>query len=336
MRPVALAAIAAGLTLSTLLGAADGASSSSETSQAGNGKIAFATAAFLVEGNIAPGGIEAEPTAFPGRNGAILAGGGANGKLYSLSADGRRRTVIRGIRTAWVGGGSAAWSPDGTRLAFARYGGGIAIADASSRHPIRVTERGREPAWSPDGSQLVFTQGSSLYLVRADGRGLRRLFPGRNAQWSPDGSRIAFQLHDEGTGGGDSIYVSALDGSQRLRLATGGIPSCVPGLIHNQEPAWTPDGSRIAYSTWLWCGNNADASIGAVSPDGSQHWTLVKPQGYPGGASAPVWSPDGRALAYFESYDDGGASDGLSVLPLGGKARRIARDWQPFEWSPVF
>jgi RTX calcium-binding nonapeptide repeat (4 copies)/WD40-like Beta Propeller Repeat len=279
-------------------------------------------------------GAGAEPTAFPGRNGTILAGGAANGKLYSISADGRRRTVIHGIRTTKVGG-SAAWSPDGTRLAFARYGGGISIADASSRHPIRVTARGREPAWSSDGSQLVFTQGSSLYLVRANGRGLRRLFPGRNSQWSPDGSRIAFQLHDEGSGGGDSIYVSALDGSQRLRLAAGGVPNCVPGLTHNQEPAWAPDGSRIAYSTWVTCGNNSAASISAVAPDGSQHGILVEPERYPGGAFAPVWSPDGQALAYFEAYDDGGASDGLKVLALGGKARRIARNWVPFDWRPV-
>jgi RTX calcium-binding nonapeptide repeat (4 copies)/WD40-like Beta Propeller Repeat len=280
-------------------------------------------------------GAGAEPTAFPGRNGTILAGGGAKGKLYSISADGRRRTVIHGIRTK--GEGSAAWSPDGTRLAFARYGGGISIADASSRHPIRVTARGLQPAWSPDGSQLVFTQGNSLYLVRADGRGLQRLFAGWNAQWSPDGSSIAFQLHDEGSGGGDSVYVSALDGSQRLRLAAGVARACgpSPGLTHNQEPAWAPDGSRIAYSIWVFCGNNAYASISAISPDGSQHWDLVEPQGYPGGASAPVWSPDGRALAYFESYDDGGASDGMSVLTLGGKARKVARNWIPFDWRPV-
>jgi dipeptidyl aminopeptidase/acylaminoacyl peptidase len=276
-------------------------------------------------------GAGAEPTAFPGWNGTIIAGGGANGKLYSIGIDGRRRAMIHGIRT----GGSAAWSPDGTRLAFARSGGGISIADASSRHPIQVTARGREPAWSPDGSQLVFTQGSSLYQVRADGRGLQRLFPGRNAQWSADGSRIAFQLHDEGSGGGDSIYVSALDGSRRLRLAAGDVPNCIPGLTHNQEPAWAPDGSRIAYSTWVTCGNNSSVSIRAISPDGSQHWNLVEPERYPGGAFAPVWSPDGRALAYFEAYDDGGATDGLRVLPLGGMARKIARNWLPLDWRPL-
>jgi RTX calcium-binding nonapeptide repeat (4 copies)/WD40-like Beta Propeller Repeat len=293
-----------------------------------------ATAAVVV---LAPLGVDAEPMAFPARNGTILAGGGANGKLYTISADGRRRTVIHGIRTTLVGGGSAAWSPDGARLAFARYGGGIFIVDASSRHPIRVTARGREPAWSPDGSQLVFTQGSSLYLVRADGRGLQRLFPGRNAQWSPDGSRIAFQLHDEGSGGGDSVYVSALDGSQRLRLAAGVAQNCgpLPGGTHNQEPTWAPDGSRIAYSTWVTCGTNVSASISAISPDGSQHWNLVEPEGYPGGPFAPVWSPDGRALAYFDGYDEAGVSNGLKVLPLGGRARRIARNWVPFDWRPV-
>jgi Ca2+-binding RTX toxin-like protein len=209
--------------------------------------------------------------------------------------------------------------------------------DASSRHPIRVTARGREPAWSPDGSQLVFTRGTSLYLVRADGRGLRLLFSGSDAQSFPDGSRIAFQLHDEGSGGGGSIYVSALDGSQRLRLAAGVAHDCghLPGYIHRQDPAWTPHGSRIAYATWVTCGTNAYGSIDALSPDGSQRWTLVEPESYPGGPFAPVWPPDGRVLAYFEWYDDTGASGGLKVLPLGGKARRIDRTSVPFDWRPV-
>jgi WD40 repeat protein len=299
-------------------------------------KLRTSTLALLgcVAALVSSSGGAASTLAFPGRNGTILASAGA--KLYSVSPDGRRKRLLRGISVLPSSNAAqAAWSPDGTRIAFAGRRGGILVADAAGRHLRRITRTGHAPAWSPDGTRIVLSVGEWLYVVRSDGRGLSRLFPGRNARWSPDGSRIAFQLHDEGSGGGDSIYISALDGSQRLRLAAGGVPNCVPGLTHNQEPAWAPDGSRIAYSTWVTCGNNSYVSISAISPDGSQHWNLVEPETYPGGAFAPVWSPDGRALAYFESYDDGGASNGLRVLTLGGRARRIARSWMPIDWRPI-
>jgi Tol biopolymer transport system component len=54
----------------------------------------------------------------------------------------------------------------------------------------------RALTWSPDGEWLAFTTDASLYLVRPDGTGLRRVVSGGfgtapAVQWSPDGSRIA-------------------------------------------------------------------------------------------------------------------------------------------------
>jgi dipeptidyl aminopeptidase/acylaminoacyl peptidase len=290
--------------------------------------------AFVLLAALAAVRAEAGPTAFPGRNGTILAGGGVKGKLYALSLDGRRKTEIRGLRTA-QGGGQAAWSPDGTKIAFASREGGIVVADGAGRHRFRLTNRGQEPAWSPDGSQLVFTLRGWLHVVRTDGRDLRRLFPGWDAQWSPDGSRLAFQLRDAGSET-DSLYVSALDGSERRRLKAGSSYDCLglPGSSHFVHSAWAPDGSRVAYVWWQACGANAYASIYAVSLDGSQGWDLV--EGYQeGGPFAPVWSPDGSALAYFEEYDYPGARNGLKVLRFGGTPRTIASTWVPFDWRPV-
>ncbi len=63
------------------------------------------------------------------------------------------------------------------------------------------------PSWSPDGKQLVFTGYvggfSDLFIVNADGSGLKRLTNDRYADlhpaWSPDGKSIAFTT-DRGPG----------------------------------------------------------------------------------------------------------------------------------------
>ena len=78
-----------------------------------------------------------------------------------------------------------------------------------------------DPAWSPDGRRIAFRSigigrvNSDLYVVNADGSGLRRLT--RNAAklrwfaWSPDGRTIAFLRNGE-------VYIVKADGSGERRL----------------------------------------------------------------------------------------------------------------------
>ena len=71
-------------------------------------------------------------------------------------------------------------------------------------------------AWSPDGKRLVFEAGTSprgepanslaLFVVNADGSGLRRLTPwslnaGDRPDWSPDGELILFKAPAKGQHG---------------------------------------------------------------------------------------------------------------------------------------
>jgi TolB protein len=101
-------------------------------------------------------------------------------------------------------------------------------------------------AWSPDGSHIAFVSDrggdADLYVMRADGSDVR-LVAGSNAnegdpEWSPDGDRIAYdRIQGNGTKGG--IFVLDVATGTRTRLtATADMAS---------NPSWSPDGHMIAF-----------------------------------------------------------------------------------------
>jgi dipeptidyl aminopeptidase/acylaminoacyl peptidase len=83
---------------------------------------------------------------------------------------------------------------------------------------------------------LVFqdSNGGNIYVMKADGSGLRRLTYGFDPAFSPDGSRVAFTRWDEPRG----LWVINVDGSgERLLL----------GANRPRSPTWTPDGAAIVF-----------------------------------------------------------------------------------------
>ena len=80
----------------------------------------------------------------------------------------------------------AAWSPDGSKVAFAGYLRSgtweIYVVNADGSNEVRITNNSADdfvPTWSPDGSQIAFTSNRSgrfeVYAVNADGSNLRQL-----------------------------------------------------------------------------------------------------------------------------------------------------------------
>jgi TolB protein len=81
-----------------------------------------------------------------------------------------------------------AWSPNGSKIAFASQAGDVAdiwVIDADRSDPVQLTTVTADdfaPVWSPDGSQIAFLRNRSgvreLYVMDSDGTAQRSLLPG--------------------------------------------------------------------------------------------------------------------------------------------------------------
>ena len=250
--------------------------------------------------------------AAPVGNGLIaFSRGGPEAGLYVMNPDG---TGVSRLTTAEVDT-DAAWSPQGSRIAFVRgfsdRNAGIWVVNADGSAPRRITDGGTlvdgsdiAPAWSPDGSRIAFaregreegaeTGSAEIYAVNSDGTDLVRLTDGPVMEyeptWSPDGSRIAFEGYDLASGGLPPspvrLYVMNADGT--------GITEVGPENV--QGPAWSPDGSEIAYV------DTESGSIMAIRPDGSGQRRILDVAEAVGGVHLVydvAWSPDGTKLTFM-------------------------------------
>jgi Tol biopolymer transport system component len=161
-----------------------------------------------------------------------------------------------------------------------------------SNHPAQDID----PAWSPDGTRIAFASNRSghfdIVVMPIDGGAPRNLTnywdtfveahpaDDLNPTWSPDGTRVAFESN---RGGDGEIHVMDVQGFQQTNLTRH------PG--YDGDPSWSPDGTRIAFAS------NRDGAwnIFLMNPDGSDQRNITS---NPDDAGAPAWSPDGTQLLF--------------------------------------
>lgn len=88
---------------------------------------------------------------------------------------------------------------------------------------------------------LAFTHGNAIYSMSADGSGVHRLTTGSEPAFSPSGDALAFTRdpNEERS----EIWVSSPDGSGARRLV-----GAARGYDVVSSPAWSPDGTMIAFA----------------------------------------------------------------------------------------
>src|SRR5688572_1833212 len=120
---------------------------------------------------------------------------------------------------------SAEWSPSGKAIAYSaahQFGFDVWLTDAAAGERWNLTstlhEDAYNPRWSPDGTRIAFATTEAVYVMGADGRGLRRLVSEPHdlaLSWSPDGSRVAWVGNTDRNFG---IHATSVRSGRTVRL----------------------------------------------------------------------------------------------------------------------
>jgi Tol biopolymer transport system component len=254
------------------------------------------------------------------------------GEIMAMRPDGSRRERLTTDQVAYS---APAVSPDGQSIAVAAYVGdswnGIYLMNRFGKARTKIVDNPNgagSPAWSPDGTRLAFVgilpgpygAYGRIFIVNRDGTGLRQVSPEVAANdyqfdtgfsWAPDGTRLVFSRNG-------ILYLINADGSGLISTGVSGA-----------EPAWSPDGTQIAY------GSINGGNDGLFVMDGT--FTSRRLTTPVQADQMPRWSPSGIQLVFdrvesnvFQIYKVGVDGSGLTKLSTVPQS-----DTFP-SWTPTF
>ncbi len=290
------------------------------------------------------------PVATGNVQGRIVFQDTTGGVIYTVNGDGSNlRVITRGMEPAW--------SPDGKRIAFARWdqpypGIYIVNADGSNERMVFGTLRARSPRWSPDGKFIVFTQDKSpnernirwrlgLIEIEHTKPGTDEIVATRLTEpqcsdlcfvpsWSNEGKSLVF--HDPQYG---IQATNVISGSASMVLGPSGSyydtgQEMVRPILHLppiQSVLTSPDGARILYTLkahdrWELNMINVDGSnqVGITNPDPIMYAML----GYRFNNVAPIWSPDSKQILFLS--DRNNRWEFFVTDPSGSTIRQVLKN----------
>ncbi|HEX9563792.1 MAG TPA: hypothetical protein VF981_07465 [Gemmatimonadaceae bacterium] len=209
------------------------------------------------------------------------------GRLYTASVVDRGDVVALSSETQTA---DPTWRPDGARIAFTTGPIGarqihIMNADGSGTTALSLPViDAAQLSWSPDGTRIAFTcevdaGNTDVCTVNPDGSGFVRVTSqiGIDAEpsWSPGGTQLVYTTDLLSVVPATNIAIMQSDGSSVVSISTG------------RHPAWSPDGSRIAFEKMTCSATECTADgFYLMAPDGSGLTRLAA-----GSAAEPAWRP---------------------------------------------
>jgi hypothetical protein len=200
--------------------------------------------------------------------------------------------------------------------------GKIAVVSANGTGQRSSTQTGVSPTWAPASTEIAYIGAAQVQRMSYDGTSFGAPTPVPNTAgaltvaYGPNGQTLAYS-------DGTDIWTIKLDGTGKTNLTNATAPTT------NTEPAWSPDGAEIAFTT----NRDSNTDIYVMSATGANQRKLT----YSGAAdSQPSWSPDGSTIA-FTSHRDG--HDQIYTVDAdGGSEIRLTNetnvDADP-SWSPA-
>jgi len=258
-----------------------------------------------------------EPTETPTPMPTALGGGGwiayasnrdGNYDIYMMNPDGGNQTRIT---QSSFNNREPAWSPDGEQIVFMSSGVdskhlNTIMVDGSDQFVVGTLPEGLggSPCWSSSG-RLVYWAVNCIYACDKGGIRASLIYfvdpDGKNLTWIKPPYQASNPLDTALSTSGNRIAVSNGGWSPRFMnigiITTGGDTKAdLPNYRNSREPAWSPDGTKIAFVSNLE--GNYEIYIGDVnSGDVARLTNDISDDRH------PTWSPDGLKIAFSSNRD---------------------------------